>query len=117
MVHVDYGVGRFTGLVRRTLEGTEREFLCVEYEAGDQLFVPIHQADRLSRYIGPDGAEPSPTRLGSAEWLQVKQHVREAVRAVAQDLLELYARRQVAQGFAFSKDAPWLSELEAVSVH
>ncbi len=112
VVHVDYGVGRFTGLVRRTLEGTEREFLCVEYEAGDQLFVPIHQADRLSRYIGPDGAEPSPTRLGSAEWLQVKQHVREAVRAVAQDLLELYARRQVAQGFAFSKDAPWLSELE-----
>ena len=59
VVHVDYGVGRYVGLVQRTLEGLKREFLCVEYKNGDQIYVPIHQADRLTRYIGPDGSPPS----------------------------------------------------------
>lgn len=113
VVHVDYGIGRFAGLVRRTLEGTEREFLCVEYDGGDQLYVPIHQADRLSRYVGPEGGTPRPSRLGSAEWTQTKQSVREAVVQVAQELLELYAKRQTAQGYAFSPDTTWQQELEA----
>ncbi|MEW6093806.1 MAG: CarD family transcriptional regulator, partial [Chloroflexota bacterium] len=56
IVHVDYGIGHFAGLGRRTLEGLEREFLCVEYQNGDQVYVPIHQADRLTRYVGPGGA-------------------------------------------------------------
>lgn len=113
VVHVDYGIGRFSGLVRRTLEGTEREFLCVEYDGGDQLYVPIHQADRLNRYVGPEGERPKPSRLGTQEWAQTKQSVREAVIEVAQDLLELYAKRQTAKGFAFSPDGPWQQELEA----
>lgn len=113
VVHVDHGVGRYVGLVSRTLEGITREFLCVEYQGGDQLFVPIHQADRLTRYIGPDGSPPSPTRLGSAEWAQVKSKVRAAVEEVAHDLLELYARRQVAQGVSFPTDTVWQQELEA----
>jgi len=113
VVHIDYGIGRFAGLVRRALEGVEREFLCVDYEGGDQLFVPVHQADRLSRYIGPDGEPPSPTRLGTQEWVNAKQKVREEVLQVARDLLDLYANRQVAKGFAFSQDTPWQKELEA----
>jgi transcription-repair coupling factor (superfamily II helicase) len=113
VVHVDYGVGRFSGLVRRSLEGTEREFLCIEYDNGDQLFVPIHQADRLSRYIGPEGTSPQVSRLGSPEWAQTKQSVREAVIHVAQDLLELYAKRESARGFAFKADTTWQQELEA----
>jgi transcription-repair coupling factor (superfamily II helicase) len=113
VVHVDFGVGKFSGLVRRTLEGTEREFLCVDYDNGDQLFVPIHQADRLSRYIGPEGTTPQPSRLGSPEWAQTKQSVREAVIQVAQDLLDLYAKRETAKGHAFKSDTPWQQELEA----
>ena len=113
VVHIDYGVGRYLGLVRRTLEGSEREFLCIEYDNGDQLFVPVHQADRLSRYVGPEGETPSPTRLGTAEWSQAKQKVREAVQQVAQEMLELYARRQVAVGYSFKPDTPWQQELEA----
>ncbi len=103
IVHVDYGIGRYVGLVQRTLEGLKREFLCIEYKNGDQVYVPIHQADRLTRYIGPDGSPPSPGNLGSQEWPETKRKVREAVQEVAQDLLELYARRQVAEGFAFSR--------------
>ena len=101
-MHVDYGIGKYTGLVRRTLEGSEREFLCVEYENGDQLYVPVHQADRLSRYIGSEGEDPSPTRLGTAEWSTAKEKVREAVQEVARELLDLYARRQASTGYAFS---------------
>ena len=54
VVHVDYGVGRFSGLVQRSVDSIEREYLSVEYAEGDQLFVPVYQADRLTRYIGPD---------------------------------------------------------------
>ncbi len=113
IVHVDYGLGKYTGLVQRTLEGLEREFLCVEYKNGDQVYVPIHQADRLTRYIGPDGSPPTPGSLGSQEWPETKRKVREAVQEVAQELLDLYARRQIAEGFAFSPDNTWQGELES----
>jgi transcription-repair coupling factor (superfamily II helicase) len=112
-VHVDYGIGRFSGLVRRFLDGMEKEFLLVEYEGGDQVFVPIHQADRLNRYIGSGGEPPQPSRLGSNEWSQTKQSVREAIIQVAQDLLELYAKRQTAVGYAFGPDTAWQQDLEA----
>jgi transcription-repair coupling factor (superfamily II helicase) len=112
VVHVDHGIGRFLGLVQRTIDGDEREYLCVEYAQGDQLFVPIYQADRLTRYIGPDNRPPTPTRLGGIAWQTTKSRVREAVEKVAIDLLDLYARRLVARGHAFSPDTPWQQELE-----
>ncbi len=113
VVHVDYGVGRYVGLVQRTLEGLAREFLCVEYKNGDQVYVPIHQADRLTRYVGPDGSPPSPGNLGTQEWPETRRKVQEAVKEVARELLDLYARRQVAQGFAFRSDTAWQGELES----
>ena len=113
VVHVDYGIGRFNGLVQRSVDGIEREYLSVEYAEGDQLFVPVYQADRLTRYIGTDAHPPTPTRLGSPEWRTTKSRVKEAVEEVAQDLLELYARRSVVEGHPFTKDAPWQKELEA----
>jgi transcription-repair coupling factor (superfamily II helicase) len=113
VVHVDYGVGRFAGLVERTLEGLRREFLLVQYAEGDQLYVPIHQADRLTRYIGPDASLPPLSRLGTQEWDKVKEKAKEAVEEVARDLLDLYARRMSVTGYAFSQDTAWQHELEA----
>ncbi len=75
--------------------------------------MPIHQADRLTRYIGPDESPPSATHLGTSDWSNSKQQVKEAVRLVAKELLDLYARRQLAQGYAFGKDTTWQQELEA----
>jgi transcription-repair coupling factor (superfamily II helicase) len=112
VVHIDYGIGRYCGLVRRTVDGNEREFLMVEYEGGDQIYVPVHQADRLSKYIGPTADRPTATRLGTQEWSRAKKRVREAVIEIARDLLELYAKRQVAEGFAFGEDTNWQNELE-----
>jgi transcription-repair coupling factor (superfamily II helicase) len=113
VVHMDYGIGRLVGLVKRNIDQTTGEFLCIEYDNGDQLFVPVHQADRLSRYIGPGGEPPTPTRLGSTEWTTARQKAGEAVQEVARELLELYARRQVSEGYSFHADTPWQYELEA----
>src|SRR5512133_2992415 len=112
IVHIDHGVGRFGGLVQRELDGHVREFLAVEYDGGGQLFVPVHQADRLTRYIGAEGAVPALDRLGGQEWQEKKGRVKEAVLEVAQDMLDLYARRNVVKGYAFKPDTNWQKELE-----
>ncbi len=113
VVHVDHGIGKYRGLVQRAEGNIQQEYLCVEYAEQDQLFVPIHHADRLTRYVGAEGRGPSISRLGGATWASTKQKVREAVQEIAGDLLELYAKRQVAEGYAFSPDTPWQRELEA----
>jgi transcription-repair coupling factor (superfamily II helicase) len=113
VVHVDHGIGKFVGLVKRTQDEIQQEYLCVEYAEQDQLFVPIHHADRLTRYVGADGHTPSLSRLGGGGWQSTKQKVRQAVQEIAGDMLALYARRQIAEGYAFSSDTPWQRELEA----
>ncbi|MEW6568855.1 MAG: transcription-repair coupling factor [Chloroflexota bacterium] len=113
VVHVDYGLGQFGGLVERTLDGLQREFLMIAYAEGDQLYVPIHQADRVTRYVGVDDAPPTPSRLGTQEWERVKGRARESAEQVARELLELYARRMAVTGHAFSPDTAWQRELEA----
>jgi transcription-repair coupling factor (superfamily II helicase) len=113
VVHLDHGIGRYGGLVSRQLAGIEGEYLAVEYADGDQLYVPAPQADRLTRYVGPDHHDPKITRLGSSRWGLTKSRVKEEVIEVAQDLLELYSKRETVRGFAFSPDTAWQQELEA----
>ncbi len=112
VVHIDHGVGRFVGLVQRELDSHNREFLAVEYNGGGQLYVPVHQADRLTRYVGAEGVEPALDRLGGQEWHEKKSRVKEAVLEVAQEMLDLYARRNVVQGYSFKADTQWQKELE-----
>jgi len=113
VVHIDHGVGKFIGLVRRTIENAEREYLCIEYAEGDQLFVPVHQADRLTRYVGTSSREPTLTRLGGSQWINTKSKVQKAVEDMAEELLDLYAKRNTIQGHAFSTDTTWQHDLEA----
>jgi len=113
VVHVDHGIGKFTGLIKTNLDNVESEYLCIEYKDNDQLFVPIHQADRITHYIGPNGRPPNINRLGSTEWNTTKKRVRHAAQEVAADLLELYAKRKVTSGYAFKPDTVWQKELEA----
>ncbi|MDT7944244.1 MAG: transcription-repair coupling factor [Dehalococcoidia bacterium] len=113
VVHMDHGIARFAGVVRSRTNGTEREYLELQYAEGQRLLVPVEQVDRISRYIGPSGFEPPLTRLGSGEWQRTKQRVRRAVTDLARELLMLYADREVLPGHAFSPDTPWQLELEA----
>ncbi len=113
IVHVDYGIGQFIGLHRPKVDGVQREYLAIGYKDNDTLYVPIQQADRLTRYIGADSAKPTLQRLGGSDWMLTKSRVRGAVAEVATELLDLYARREAVAGHAFSPDTDWQKELEA----
>ncbi len=113
MVHVDHGIGKFTGLTRIIGEGTEREYLVLEYADLDRLYVPTDQMDRVSSYIGSSDRPPKLSRLGTQEWAQTKQRVKKSVADVAEELLRLYAARETASGYAFSDDGLWQRELES----
>lgn len=113
LVHADHGIARFGGLVRKTVDGVEREYLELQYAEGDRLYAPTDQLDAISRYVGPGDHAPSLTRLGSQEWARARRRVRQAVLEMAHELLDLYARRQLAVGHAFAPDGPWQMEMEA----
>lgn len=113
VVHIDHGIGQFIGLHKPNIDGNQREYLTIQYKNSDVLYVPIHQADRISRYIGPDSSTPHLNSLGGLDWSQTKSKVRHAVVEVATDLLELYAKRQMAKGYSFNPDSDWQNELEA----
>jgi len=113
VVHIDHGIARFSGVVRMSVDGHEREYLELQYAEKDKLFVPTDQLDRVSRYIGPSDRRPHLTRLASGEWQRAKARVRKAVQALARDLLALYAAREVLHGHSYSADSPWQMELEA----
>ncbi|MEK7324459.1 MAG: transcription-repair coupling factor, partial [Chloroflexota bacterium] len=95
------------------IEGSEREYIHIQYEGGDDLFVPIIQADRITKYIGSGDAEPALSRLGTSEWVNTRTRAQQAAEQVASELLELYAKRELAPGRAFSPDNTWQKELEA----
>jgi len=113
VVHIDHGIGVFKGLVTLATDGLESEYLHVGYAAGDSLYVPTYQADRLSRYVGAQDRPPRIDRLGTTDWARVKARAKRAVEDIAQELLELYSLREVVEGHAFSSDTPWQRDLEA----
>lgn len=111
-VHADHGIGVFLGLSVMKVGGVSREFATLEYAEGNKLYVPIEAIYKLFRYIGGDMAKPKIDRLGGAEWGRRKAMVKRSARDIARQLLELYARRQTASGFAYSPDTVWQYELE-----
>jgi len=113
VVHVEHGIAKFAGVTTLSTDSTEREYLVLQYAAGDKLYVPTDQIDRVSRYIGAGERPPTLSRLGTQEWTRTKQRVKESVADIAQGLLALYAVREVVPGFTFSPDTVWQQELEA----
>jgi transcription-repair coupling factor (superfamily II helicase) len=116
VVHEQHGVGRYVEMVRRTVNGGEREYLIIEYaparrgQPGDRLFVPTDSLDLLTRYVG--GEAPSLNRLGGADWQKTKGRARKAVKEIAGELIRLYSVRMATKGHAFGVDSPWQRELE-----
>jgi transcription-repair coupling factor (superfamily II helicase) len=113
VVHIEHGIAVYEGLVRRSVGGIERDYLNLRYAEGDRLYVPVDQIDRVSRYIGAGDVEPQLTRLGTQDWERAKRKARAAVQDLAEELITLYAQRQLAEGHAFSPDTEWQRELEA----
>lgn len=112
VVHEDHGVGVYQGTVHMQTEGACRDYLLIQYAGTDKLYVPIEQLQRVQRYIGNPNQPPKLNRIGGGEWARQKGKVKESLKKLAFDLVQLYARRSQQQGFAFSPDTPWQHEFE-----
>jgi transcription-repair coupling factor (superfamily II helicase) len=113
VVHVQHGIGQFTGIERLAVGGVEKDYFGIRYAGEDRLYVPLDQLHLLQKYLG-SAAETLPKlyKLGGTEWYKVKSKTRSAVKEMAIDLVKLYAKREAIQGFAFSQDNVWQTEFE-----
>ena len=105
VVHMEHGIGRFEGMTQKVVDDVEREYLEITYAENDKLFVPVDQADKLSKFVHEEGEEPTLTRLGSSEWKKITKKVSEETQKVAKELLEIYAKRAKAKGNSFPDDS------------
>ncbi len=113
VVHVEHGVGRFVGVGRPSENGsTPGEYLILEYANKDRLYVPLEHLDRVTPYIAPTDAPPHLTRLGTQEWSRAKARAERSTRQMASELLDLYASREMVEGYPFGLDSEWQQELE-----
>lgn len=113
VTHIDYGVGRFSGLEKVNNNGHEQEVIRLTYKNNDTLYISIHGLHKISRYVGKEGVAPTLSKLGSNTWQVLKQKTKKQVKDIARDLIALYAKRRASQGFAFSADSYLQNELEA----
>jgi transcription-repair coupling factor (superfamily II helicase) len=113
VVHLHYGIGKFLGLQRLSIGGFETDFLVIAYAEGGKVYVPLEHLELVQKYIGSEGSSPSIDRLGTASWDRTKQRVKKEIQKMAGDLLDLYATREVVEGFSFSSDNVSHKEFEA----
>ncbi len=112
VVHVDHGIGEFVGLQTLDSEGRSSEFMRLRYADDARLYVPLERMDLVQAYRVVEGAKPALDRLGGTAWTARKARVKKSLTDMADKLLELYADRKSASGFAFSPDTPWQREFE-----
>lgn len=117
VVHENHGIGRYEGVEQLDIQGIKKDYLNIRYRDGDKLFVPIDQMHLIQKYIGTDSISPKVNKLSSAEWAKTKLRAKKAVEDMAEELLELYAKRESAKGFAFSEDGNWQREFEDYFPH
>jgi len=113
VVHIQFGIGIYQGLVKRTTGGVEKECLYIQYAGPDKLFVPADQLDRVQKFLTAGDVEPKIHRLNSGEWQRAVGKAREGAREFARDLIRLYAQRRKSNRPSFGGDSPWQAEMEA----
>jgi len=113
VTHIDYGVGRFSGLEKVTVDGKSQELIRLIYKNNDVLYISIHGLHKISRYVGREGEAPQLNRLGSNTWQVLKAKTKRQVKDIAKDLIALYAKRKASQGFAYSADNSLQEQMEA----
>ncbi len=113
VVHVDHGIGRFSGLKRISISGTEQEVAKLEYDETGVLFVNLNFINRIQKYSSAEGHTPRLNKLGSGDWEKLKARAKKKIKDIARDLIVLYAKRRSEQGVSFAPDAHWQKEMEA----
>jgi len=117
VVHIDHGIGKFAGLVKTEANGKVQEAIRLIYRDNDSLLVSIHSLHRISKFKGKEGQEPSVNKLGTAAWQNLKNKTKSKVKDIARELIALYAKRKLEQGFAFAPDSYLQQELEASFIY
>ncbi len=113
VVHIHHGIGRYGGISRlKGTDGAERDYLLLEYDGGDKVYVPTDQVDRVQKYIGSADSPPQVTRLNSGDWARATKKAKKQVQEMAGELIKLYAARKTAQGHSIAPDTPWQQEME-----
>lgn len=113
VVHQNHGIGRYAGIQRMAVQGVTKDYLRIEYDKKDVLYVPVTQLDLLSRYTAPnDSDNVKLSRLGGSDWAKTRKKVKAATEQMAKELIELYARRKQAKGHAFPPDDTWQGDFE-----
>ncbi|MEM7108243.1 MAG: transcription-repair coupling factor [Bacteroidota bacterium] len=117
VTHIDYGIGKFAGLERLEVNGHLQESIRLIYRDDDLLYVSIHSLHKISKYTGQEGTAPSISKLGSPEWENKKKKAKKKVAEIAEDLINLYAKRKKAPGYAYSVDSFLQAELESSFIY
>ena len=112
VVHINHGIGKYIGVETIDLAGIKKDYLHIKYAGTDKIFVPTDQVNLLQKYIGAEGQTPKLSKMGGTDWHKTKSKAKAAVADIAKELIELYATRQVATGFAFEQDNNWQAEFE-----
>ncbi|NBI07480.1 transcription-repair coupling factor [Senegalia massiliensis] len=112
VVHENHGIGKYIGMEQLVVDGIKKDYLSVRYSGKDRLYIPVDQMDLIQKYIGSEVGKTKVSKLGSGEWARTKSKVKKAIKEMAIDLLELYAKRRTVKGFSFSKDQPWQNQFE-----
>ncbi|CAM3141339.1 transcription-repair coupling factor [Lactobacillus bombicola] len=113
VVHVNHGIGRFEGIKTLENQGIKRDYITITYQHGDQLFVPADQLKLVQKYVASEEKQPHINKLGGSEWANTKRKVQSKVEDIADDLIELYAKREAEKGFAFAPDDELQQQFEA----
>ncbi len=112
VVHAVHGVGQYLGLRTETVLGATQDYLDLKYAGTDRMLVPVTQMHQVAKYSAAEGAIPRLSKMGGADWARAKSRVSEALAKIADQLVELYAERELSRGFAFGPDTAWQAEME-----
>lgn len=112
IVHINFGIGRFVGLESKVIDGIEKEYLVIEYQAPDRLYVPTDQLDRIQKYLNPSDGDPKLNKIGGSEWQKTVSAAKVDARAFAAELVKLYAERHTSEIRPFDPDSPFQKEME-----
>ncbi len=112
VVHVDHGIGVYKELAHLNAGGAENDFLLIAYQDGDKLYVPVDKLEKVQKYMGLEGQDPEVDKLGGKSWERAKKKARESAEKMAEELLDLYAIRQVGEGHSFTAPDHYFQEFE-----
>ncbi|MCK4931063.1 MAG: transcription-repair coupling factor [Candidatus Aminicenantes bacterium] len=112
VVHTDYGIGIFKGLIKLSIDEKKREFIEIHYRDDDKLFVPVEDLNLVQKYAKLGTSAPVLNKLGTPQWEKIKARTKKAIETMAKELLDLYAKRKALKGYSYSQEGEWLSDFE-----